>query len=1106
MTQNIPQLPGSYQLSAISFRLLCSVLCALFSVALTHATPIKFDIPAQAADTALQTFIKQAGAEVMFDKGELKAVKSNAVVGEFEVPAALDALLEGTGFRAGRRASGLFTVSRVVAAKPGSIEGTVREEGSGKAVAGAKVQIAGTENFALTDKRGRFTLEEVPAGAHVLEITAGGMQRTKVTDIMVRSGYRQTLSTIEVPALVAGVEQMEPYIVSAKKNEGVVELDPFEVEGQKVNPVAGGNLDLPRTETDALAFTVFDRDELLRSGAVNLEAFLTRNLLQNDPSNVPLLNNASSRNGPAVSSTGLNLRQLGTDETVILVNGRRMPDTPGNNGITSQRDPPDLRTIPLAMVERVEVLPSSGSAIYGDGATGGVVNIILRRNVQATEFTTLYDNAFGYDAPRLALTLVHGLTALDGKLQALLTASWRKQLPPTESELGYFAEARQRIQQKQPLNPAISVFDVLGSTPNVNGIPTGPATGFTLPFASVPRGYDGSGGPTGIASALRTRAGVANLELFPGPVYVGTEYQYGSESLERSIRANVLFRPNSALEFSLDAGWSGNRVGWRNHVAYNSIVQASSPFNPFGTTLSVYFWDPHGEKRLGDDRLDTDQYSLGLGTLLKLPRSWRLTLDGNNSRTTRVRHNVGYNQLELNALINAGVYNPFRDALAFPASVAVYDSFVHAADAKLLYSQEQVYLRIFNDELQWWAGKAQFVGGGEWQRDDSEGFNYDFRGIDFTNVLTGKGFTQDGYAGFAEMRGELLPARILPKWLTKLEGDLSLREAWKSTAAQETWSRHAGLKLTAPFGISLRASYGSGFKPPTYTQSYRDPTRNPTRPNITDPNRGNERYAASTLTTGNPSLLPEDGESVALGLIWEYGHKHKMRVTADWTRTEKVNEIIFPGSTFLLQNESVFSDRIQRQAPVSGDPFPVGRVSFIDASPVNLLGSQLIAWEATLRYQWLECFGGVLNVASRGSYLQSHKTQLSATAPEIQNIDNPAASFYLTKYRATWSTGWTKGDFGLGLDGLYNHSALIPSFNYTLQGSDRVDRYWQWDAWIQGNLSRFLPWSKPGVRAQLRINNLFGASLPLDVADTMHRRQYGDWRKQTYTLSLTTSF
>jgi outer membrane receptor protein involved in Fe transport len=143
-----------------------------------------------------------------------------------------------------------------------------------------------------------------------------------------------------------------------------------------------------RGSTDsAFPITVYNRDVIETSGASTLQEFI-----QKIPQN---FNGGASENtivsvtggGNAdnkVDATGVNLRGLGNDSTLVLINGHRV--APGN----TEGNFVDLSMIPLYAVERVEVVTDGASAIYGSDAVGGVVNIILGRNLDGAETRVRY--------------------------------------------------------------------------------------------------------------------------------------------------------------------------------------------------------------------------------------------------------------------------------------------------------------------------------------------------------------------------------------------------------------------------------------------------------------------------------------------------------------------------------------------------------------------------------------------------------------------------------------------------------------------------------------------------------------------------------------------
>lgn len=79
----------------------------------------------------------------------------------------------------------------------------------------------------------------------------------------------------------------------------------------------------------------------------------------------------------------INLRNLGENSTLTLINGKRM--APAATSTPTGGEFVDINTIPLVMVERLEVLTDGGSALYGSDAVAGVVNVIMRNNFEGFE-------------------------------------------------------------------------------------------------------------------------------------------------------------------------------------------------------------------------------------------------------------------------------------------------------------------------------------------------------------------------------------------------------------------------------------------------------------------------------------------------------------------------------------------------------------------------------------------------------------------------------------------------------------------------------------------------------------------------------------------------
>lgn len=116
------------------------------------------------------------------------------------------------------------------------------------------------------------------------------------------------------------------------------------------------------------------------------------------------------------NSATLNLRGLGPDATLTLLNGHRLSYDSINQGI-------DISAIPLAAIERVEVVADGASALYGSDAVGGVANIILRRDYEGVETTARIGGSTSGGNFQKQLSLVGGHRWDSGGFMVALDAS-----------------------------------------------------------------------------------------------------------------------------------------------------------------------------------------------------------------------------------------------------------------------------------------------------------------------------------------------------------------------------------------------------------------------------------------------------------------------------------------------------------------------------------------------------------------------------------------------------------------------------------------------------------------------------------------------------------
>lgn len=129
----------------------------------------------------------------------------------------------------------------------------------------------------------------------------------------------------------------------------------------------------------ASPITIVKVDEILKQGITTTEEALAK-ITANQSNFVTASNVGASR---TVGSSA-NLRGLGSNKTLVLLNGRRLAANAYDSGVAN------LNIIPLAMLDRIEVLKDGASAVYGTDAIGGVVNFITKKQFNGLNFSAGY--------------------------------------------------------------------------------------------------------------------------------------------------------------------------------------------------------------------------------------------------------------------------------------------------------------------------------------------------------------------------------------------------------------------------------------------------------------------------------------------------------------------------------------------------------------------------------------------------------------------------------------------------------------------------------------------------------------------------------------------
>ena len=1094
MTPSRPRLRAAFRSLAFIFLL----------PLLAPAAPLVFDIPAQPAADALLAFSQQARVDVLFPSDELRQVHSTAVRGQLEPDAALTRLLQQTGFHARRTAHGTFIVARS-AAPGGSIKGRLLTPESTPAT---KVEISIPELRATTfsDLNGEFDLPNLPPGIHRLVIRGENYRPLEIANIVVEP---RRVSNIETHTLspADGIVQLAPQIVEGKFFRRWRDRSEEDFQPQR----AAGNLDLPRSVDDVLPYTIYDRQQIARSGAVNLNGFLQRYILDAN-STTPPPEQGGTQNLFESGSFNLPLRGFASDETIILVNGRRMPEI---LVVDRRTPPPDVNFIPVSLVDRVEVLPVSASALYSGNPVGGVINIVLRPTVTRTELTTTYTNALAsYDAPQFTTSLQHGESFLADKLRVRFSATVTESTPPVESELGY-------IRRHSPARTSPTEL-LYRATPNILSADGAPLFGpGTSSVTSVAPGAEAANQ----LAAFTGREGVRNTDLFDlrqglTNSFDSSDFVYGRRQRGRSYFASAVYDVSEWLQFGLDAIYSHSVVHRGADVFRGTLALSSdSPLNPFANDVLVTLNEtaPNLGPHYGEARVDF--YSIVAGVLAKFPRDWRVSLDAQYGHSlTRYRGIQGTDADAWQQLVDTGRYNPLRDTQLHAPPDAFYDEvivFYGGRDRFVTLGDYQTFdtaVRVTNQSIPLPTGSGAVNFGADYRVNQLAGHTSELRngrGELVESPARFSGRTVERVSVFGELLAPVVAPHVLPSWIHEIQTDLAARYVVSDSAQESNLAPTAGLKFDFGGGFSLRGSVSTSNRFPTPFMSRR--VSGGAGPgggevelvNIRDPRFPGEQYGVNASIAQNPNLRSEANITRTIGFLVQRGEVHRFRLSADFSDTRKADELFTLDAQAAINLEADFPDRIRR-SPTTG------RIEHVLTGPINLAERHSQSWSTAADYAWTESFGGRLDLYTRWSYFPRYETKTFPDSPTIDHIRTPDGTLPLLEHRLNFGGSWSNRVFGFGIDGHYYHSRRLPVEFWSAQHSRTIDPYLQFDAYVQADLTKWIPWKNPrhGLRGQLRVNNLFDAAPPFYAADSIRSgvQPYSDWRRQTYAFTLQATF
>jgi len=1080
--------------------------------------PVKFEIKAQPGPAALMAFSKQAAVEVVFSADDLKEVRANEVIGQFEPDEAMARLLRDTSFTAHRNGGGKFVVTAVRAPDPapgaqaGSVKGSLGWN-DGRPAAGVTLLVSETGQMAQTDKYGEYYFPALKAGTYKLVATADGYQPLHITEVEVRTGEDLVLNGLTMRKAF-DVTKMEPFLVRA---DAATLLDPYEVASNRVQPFQSANVDLPRTMDDAQPYLIFERRAIEQSGATSVEAFL-RQRLPMDATEAPMNYSANNSN-----FSTFNLRGLGTDHTLVLIDGRR----PADYNLIATGNQSDINGVPLAAIDRIEVLPASASGIYGASAVGGVINVVLRRNYVGVQVSTSYNNTFSSDAPIRSVNFAAGLSVEGGKTQVMVTGSYSDTKALQIQDRNFVQRGSKLVRQNAPDSFLPPNSQPLGATPNIRSNTNTPLFGAgTAAFTTVPVGFAG-GSLAATLAALQTKAGTYNYDLSPTHQSGAARYMIGSPGTvtAQQVKLSRQFRPwlEAFVEYRRSTNFNLNSEQTPFSATANFSVAATAPTNPFGQVVRLSI-PTEPTDAVGEFALKLTNVRALAGVIVSLPHDWRIHADytWNNARTSQAQ--AAINTTVLNADLNSGVLNPFRDTIAFPLNLTPYLGELTLSSKNTL---EEYAFRTAGPLWSLPAGAIKLAATYSYRKEVIPTYRSDTVYNSPPNsffVIPARSRGTD--ATYAEVWIPVVGSKKNWPMMRLLDFQVAGRnERFKVTTATALVTSAAtaivrnktgyqantptyGLRYRPFQDLLFRASYSEAFRPPTYNQSVATPNILSSR--ITDPKRGNVSTTVSSTSGTNPDIKPEWGKDTSVGLVWEPKKIPGLRVALDYSQIKKIDNITTLSVQNVVNFEDYLPDRVVRDKPAAGDPFAAGPITSVDARSMNLNQALTESYDLSINYSRRTAGWGVWNFWSTATWWEHYKVQATVNAPLVEFIGTPG----YVKFKAGAGLSCDYNQWTFGWSARFIDSSLQRTASVAQQGSDHIPSQHYHDvfvarrfpqatagdaSWIKRALSR--------TELQVGVQNVLNKTPPFDAFRTPYYiSSYGDARLATYTLTVRKNF
>jgi iron complex outermembrane recepter protein len=748
------------------------------------------------------------------------------------------------------------------------------------------------------------------------------------------------------------------------------------------------------------------RDFISRQGDQTVSEVLAR-LPQNLQGFTPLVNVGASF---SPSASEVNLYGVGTNSTLVLIDGKRQTSFPfPQNGFQSFVD---LNSIPLAAVDRIEVLKDGASSIYGSDAIAGVVNVILKDEYNGADLVGYYGISQRGDDEVYHVSLVGGIShqfSENSKFNIVATFDYYENSPIDADNRGFSNNVNHSLRGPDLVN------NLSFSPPAGNFI--GTTTGNL--YSVVP-------GSNGNPANLVVNGPGNFYNTVPGTQILPRETRYGTY-----VKMN--YQPLQFLqlydEFSYQHNEELNSFTASPVTSTDFITTpANNPFNPTGEALDTRLRLLGAGQRKEDVTIANVRNVAGI-RLFNLPKNWFVDAsflyaetDGDLLNSNNLSKS-GFEEALSGTLpgFEGVFFNPFVDQnTRTPQNQALINAVKISPEDVARTSLTQWLVTAGGELFDLCAGPVTLGLGAEYRSNDYVDVKDENQQLNNVIALGGKG-NASGKDYVKATYGQITVPILGGPWswpgARLLEFVVSERYDNYSSFGG-AWKPKFSIRYKPFDDLTLRASYSEGFRAPSVTELFgaqlaaftfiTDP-RIPTPPN-------GKSYEVELLTSGNPNLLPETAYSYYAGVVWTpgsldpehswWGWANGFTAYLDWVEISKHSVINTIDPQFVINNPNQFPGFITRDAfgNILSVIDPLENLGAVRVDALDFGGSYV-----TKEYDW-----GKLNVALDATYIY-HVSQQNTPGGQVLNVTDSLAPLFpvAPDFKMTASIFYSKTVFGV---------------------------------------------------------------------------------------------